>query len=48
MIDEWGTAEQFQGFFEGNPKVERITSAIGITGPPAVAVYSSIEAAGAI
>jgi hypothetical protein len=48
VIDEWETAEQFQGFFEGNPKVERVTSAIGVTGPPTVTVYNSFEAAGAI
>jgi hypothetical protein len=48
VIDEWETAEQFQGFFEGNPKVERVTSVIGVTGPPAVSVYNSFEAAGAV
>jgi hypothetical protein len=48
VVDEWETVEQFQGFFEGNPKVERITAAIGVAGPPSVAVYSSFEAAGAI
>jgi heme-degrading monooxygenase HmoA len=48
VIDEWESAEQFQRFFEGNPKVERVTSVIGVTGPPAVTVYTSFEAAGAI
>ncbi len=48
VIDEWETAEQFQGFFEGNPKVGRVTAAIGVTGPPTVSVYNSFEAAGAI
>jgi predicted Zn-dependent protease with MMP-like domain len=48
VIDEWETGEQFQGFFEGNPKVERVTSAIGVTGPPSVTVYNSFEAAGAM
>jgi heme-degrading monooxygenase HmoA len=47
VIDEWETAEQFQKFFEGNPKVERVTTAIGVTGPPTVTVYNSFEAAGA-
>src|ERR1700721_2444034 len=47
VIDEWETAEQFQGFFEGNPKVERITTAIGVTGPPTVALYTSLGVAGA-
>jgi hypothetical protein len=48
VIDEWETAEQLQGFFEGNPKVERVTAAIGVTGPPTVTVYTSFDAAGAI
>ena len=41
-------AEQFRGFFEGNPKVEQVTTAIGVTGPPTVTVYNSFEAAGGI
>ncbi len=48
VIDEWESAEQFQRFFEGNPKVGRVTSVIAITGPPAVTVYNSLEAPGAI
>jgi heme-degrading monooxygenase HmoA len=48
VIDEWETAEQFQGFFEGNPKVERVTSLIGVTGPPEVSIYNSFEAAGSL
>jgi heme-degrading monooxygenase HmoA len=48
VIDEWESAEQFQGFVEGNPKVERVTTVIGVTGPPAVTVYNSFEAPGAV
>ena len=48
VVDEWESAEQFQGFFEGNPKVERVMSLIEITGPPAVSVYNSFDAAGAL
>ena len=48
VIDEWETAEQFQDFFQGNPKVERVTSLIGVTGAPEVSVYDSFEAAGAL
>ena len=48
VIDEWGTAEQFQRFFEGNAKVAKITEAIGVTGPPAVAIYNEVEAAGKV
>jgi hypothetical protein len=45
--DEWGSAEQFGSFFAGNAKVERITTAAGIQGPPVVSVYSPVDAAGA-
>ena len=48
VIDEWETAEQFQSFFEGNAKVAKITELVGITGPPAVAIYNEVEAAGRI
>ena len=46
VIDEWETAEQFQSFFEGNAKVAKITEAVGVTGPPTVAIYNEVEAAG--
>lgn len=48
VIDEWETAEQFQTFFEGNPKVAEVMSAIGVTGPPVVSVFESIDAAGTL
>src|SRR6202044_3372957 len=48
VIDEWETAEQFQGFFEGNPKVQKVTELIGVTGPPAVAIYKGFEAPGRV
>ena len=46
VIDEWETAEQFQSFFEGNAKVAKITELAGVTGPPTVAIYNQVEAAG--
>ncbi len=48
VIDEWETADQFQSFFEGNPKVAKITELIGVTGPPAIAVYNEVEAPGRV
>jgi hypothetical protein len=44
VIDEWETAEQFQSFFEGNAKVGQIATAIGLTGTPAVPVFTSVDA----
>jgi hypothetical protein len=48
VIDEWETAEQFQSFFEGNAKVAKITEIIGVTGPPAIAIYNEVEAPGKV
>ena len=46
VIDEWETAEQFQSFFDGNPKVAEVMASIGMTGPPAVSVFESIDGPG--
>jgi len=48
VIDEWETAEPFQSFFEGNAKVAKITELVGVTGPPAIAIYNEVEAAGKV
>lgn len=46
VVDEWGAAEQFQGFFAGNASVEQITIAAGVTGPAEVMVFSPVDAPG--
>jgi heme-degrading monooxygenase HmoA len=48
VIDEWDTAEQFQSFFDGNAKVAKIMESVGVTGPPAIAIYNEVEAAGKV
>ena len=48
VIDEWETAAQFQSFFEGNAKVAKIMESVGVTGPPAIAIYKEVEAAGKV
>jgi hypothetical protein len=48
VIDEWETAEQFQSFFDGNPKVAEVMASIGMTGAPEISVYGSIDAAGTV
>jgi hypothetical protein len=48
VIDEWETSEQFQSFFEGNAKIAKITELVGVTGPPAVAIYNELEAPGKV
>jgi hypothetical protein len=47
-IDEWETAEQFQSFFDGNPKVAEVMASIGMTGPPEITVFGSIDAPGTV
>ncbi len=46
VIDEWDTAESFHAFFNGNPKVEKVTAGIGVQGPPTIEVFEKAEAAG--
>jgi hypothetical protein len=48
VIDEWETAEQFQSLFEGNAKIAKITELVGVTGPPAIAIYNEVEAPGQV
>ena len=48
VIDEWEAAEQFQSFFDGNTKVAKVMESVGVTGPPAIAIYNEVEAAGKV
>jgi hypothetical protein len=48
VIDEWETADQFQSFFDGNPKVAEVMASIGMTGAPEISVYGSVDAAGTV
>ena len=48
VIDEWEAAEQFQSFFDGNAKVAKVMESVGVTGPPAIAIYNEVEAAGKV
>jgi hypothetical protein len=48
VIDEWDTAEHFQSFFDGNAKVAKVMESVGVTGPPAIAIYNEVEAAGKV
>src|SRR5258708_34574659 len=46
VLDEWETAEAFQGFFDGNAKVRRITDEAGVQAPPRIEIYDPVAAAG--
>ena len=48
VIDEWEAAEQFQSFFDGNSNVAKVMDSVGVTGPPAIAIYNEVEAAGKV
>jgi hypothetical protein len=48
VIDEWETADQFQSFFDGNPKVAQVMSSLGMTGAPDIAIFGSIDAPGTV
>jgi hypothetical protein len=46
IIDEWGTVEQFQSFIADNANVGQISSSLGVMGPPALSVLSSVDVPG--
>ena len=46
VLDEWGSAEEFMAFFDGNTKVMQISAAAGAAGPPRVEVYGTVKATG--
>jgi hypothetical protein len=46
IVDEWETAEQFQGFYAENANVEHISSELGVTGPPTTLVLTSVDVPG--
>jgi hypothetical protein len=48
VIDEWETAEQFQSFFDGNPKVAEVMSSVGMTGAPVISVFEALNAPGTV
>jgi hypothetical protein len=48
VIDEWEKAEQFQSFFDGNPKIAEVMSSIGMTGAPDVSVFEALDAPGTV
>jgi hypothetical protein len=47
-IDEWETAEQFQSFFDGNPKIAEVMASIGMAGAPEISVFQAIDAPGTV
>jgi formylmethanofuran dehydrogenase subunit E len=48
VIDEWETAEQFHSFFAAHPKIGDVMGSIGMSGPPTITVYESVDAPGTV
>ena len=48
VIDEWETAEQFHSFFAAHPKIGDVIGSIGMSGPPTITVYESVDAPGTV
>lgn len=46
VIDEWESAEAFQGFFEGNEAIAETMRGAGVQGEPQISIAESVEAAG--
>jgi hypothetical protein len=45
VIDEWESAEQFHGFFDGNPQIGEVMQAAGAQGEPEITFVEAIETA---
>jgi hypothetical protein len=43
VIDEWDSAEQFQGFFQGNAEIEAVMRESGAQGEPEFTFCEAIE-----
>ena len=43
VIDEWDSAQSFDGFFTGNADIPKIVAAVGVTGPPTSTVYRILD-----
>jgi hypothetical protein len=43
-----GAVAQFQSFFDGNPKIAEVMASVGMTGPPEITVFESIDAPGTV
>jgi heme-degrading monooxygenase HmoA len=46
VIDQWQSVEGFQQFFEANPKVQQISEAAEVQGPPKIEIFRAVEVAG--
>ncbi len=47
VIDEWGDEEQFRKFFDSAPRMGEFLEGAGITGPPEISVFNSLDVPGA-
>jgi heme-degrading monooxygenase HmoA len=43
VIDEWGTLEEFQGFFGAQDDIKKIVGELGLTGQPDVVSYQVLD-----
>jgi hypothetical protein len=46
VIDEWGDEEQFRQFFESAPGMAEVLEGAGITSPPEISVFNSLDVPG--
>lgn len=46
VIDEWGDEEQFRKFFDSAPRMGEFLEGAGITGPPEISVFNSVDVPG--
>jgi hypothetical protein len=43
VVDEWGSMEDFEGFFGAQEDIKKIMSEVGPTGPPSTLSYQVLD-----
>lgn len=43
VVDEWGSMEEFEGFFGAQEEIKKIMSEVGPTGPPSTVSYRVLD-----
>lgn len=43
VIDEWGSVEEFEGFFGAQEDIKKVVAEIGLTGQPSTVSYQVLD-----
>jgi heme-degrading monooxygenase HmoA len=43
VLDEWGSAEDFQAFFAANPQIQELMAEVGVSAPPEIKFWRQLD-----